>query len=75
MKDPRQRLGGGPRDALEIKEHVFFKVRTEAAHLYTIRSANVNPAGHPLSILVLLVHFHSSFACQSINEKQEWRSK
>lgn len=25
VKDPRQRLGGGPRDALEIKEHVFFK--------------------------------------------------
>ncbi|KAK8380717.1 hypothetical protein O3P69_007976 [Scylla paramamosain] len=25
VKDPRQRLGGGPRDALEIKDHVFFK--------------------------------------------------
>ena len=26
VKDPRQRLGGGPQDALEIKGHVFFKV-------------------------------------------------
>ncbi|MPC08502.1 ribosomal protein S6 kinase alpha-5-like isoform X1 [Portunus trituberculatus] len=25
VKDPRQRLGGGPQDALEIKQHVFFK--------------------------------------------------
>ncbi|CAG7821855.1 unnamed protein product, partial [Allacma fusca] len=25
IKDPRQRLGGGPRDAEEIKSHPFFK--------------------------------------------------
>ncbi|ROT64774.1 hypothetical protein C7M84_017274 [Penaeus vannamei] len=25
VKDPRQRLGGGPRDAEELKEHKFFK--------------------------------------------------
>ncbi|CAL7938824.1 unnamed protein product [Xylocopa violacea] len=25
VKDPRQRLGGGPRDAKELKEHPFFK--------------------------------------------------
>ncbi|CAL4143131.1 unnamed protein product, partial [Meganyctiphanes norvegica] len=25
VKDPRQRLGGGPRDAQELKEHPFFK--------------------------------------------------
>ena len=25
VKDPRQRLGGGPRDAKELKEHVFFR--------------------------------------------------
>lgn len=25
VKDPRQRLGGGPRDAKELKEHAFFK--------------------------------------------------
>lgn len=25
IKDPRQRLGGGPRDAEELKEHPFFK--------------------------------------------------
>ncbi|XP_033210447.1 ribosomal protein S6 kinase alpha-5-like isoform X2 [Belonocnema kinseyi] len=25
VKDPRQRLGGGPRDAKELKEHAFFR--------------------------------------------------
>ena len=25
VKDPRKRLGGGPRDAVELKEHAFFK--------------------------------------------------
>ncbi|XP_063857692.1 LOW QUALITY PROTEIN: ribosomal protein S6 kinase alpha-5-like [Scylla paramamosain] len=28
VKDPHQRLGGGPRDALEIKDRVFFKAHT-----------------------------------------------
>lgn len=25
MRDPKKRLGGGPRDAEEIKEHIFFE--------------------------------------------------
>lgn len=32
VKDPRQRLGGGPRDAKELKEHPFF---TSAAPEFT----------------------------------------
>ncbi|XP_066585030.1 ribosomal protein S6 kinase alpha-5-like isoform X2 [Prorops nasuta] len=32
VKDPRQRLGGGPRDAEELKEHLFFQ---EAAPAFT----------------------------------------
>lgn len=32
VKDPRQRLGGGPRDAKELKEHPFF---TDAAPGFT----------------------------------------
>lgn len=27
MKDPKKRLGCGPRDADEIKEHLFFQVK------------------------------------------------
>lgn len=27
MKDPKKRLGCGPRDAEEIKEHLFFQVK------------------------------------------------
>lgn len=30
VKDPRQRLGGGPQDAAEIKQHSFFKVCSPA---------------------------------------------
>lgn len=33
VKDPRQRLGGGPLDAKEIKEHAFFKVRKQTCIL------------------------------------------
>lgn len=32
VKDPRRRLGGGPRDAKELKEHAFF---TDAAPAFT----------------------------------------
>lgn len=28
IKEPRQRLGGGPADAEEVKSHIFFQVRS-----------------------------------------------
>ena len=37
MKDPKKRLGCGPRDADEIKEHPFFQVKhTEQMVFYAL---------------------------------------
>lgn len=37
MKDPKKRLGCGPRDADEIKEHLFFQVKfVEQMVLYAL---------------------------------------
>lgn len=37
MKDPKKRLGCGPRDADEIKEHLFFQVKyIEQMALYAL---------------------------------------
>lgn len=37
VKDPRKRLGGGPSDAQELKEHPFFDVRPR----HKIRKAKI----------------------------------
>lgn len=46
MKDPKKRLGWGPRDADEIREHPFFQVK------HTERVASEPPFPGPWAFLV-----------------------
>ncbi|XP_034948396.1 ribosomal protein S6 kinase alpha-5-like isoform X2 [Chelonus insularis] len=43
IKDPRQRLGGGPRDAKELKEHHFFKKAYPAFSWEALEKRQVPP--------------------------------
>jgi len=43
VKDPRQRLGGGPRDAKELKEHPFFTSAAPAFTWEALERKEVNP--------------------------------
>ncbi|XP_012260830.2 ribosomal protein S6 kinase alpha-5 isoform X2 [Athalia rosae] len=43
VKDPRQRLGGGPRDAKELKEHAFFKNSSPPFSWEALESRKITP--------------------------------
>ncbi|XP_015599737.1 ribosomal protein S6 kinase alpha-5 isoform X2 [Cephus cinctus] len=43
VKDPRQRLGGGPRDAKELKEHPFFKKAPPPFSWEALESRQITP--------------------------------
>lgn len=43
VKDPRQRLGGGPRDAKELKEHSFFKNASPSFSWSALESRRITP--------------------------------
>lgn len=43
VKDPRQRLGGGPRDAKELKEHPFFMSAAPAFTWEALERKQIKP--------------------------------
>ncbi|XP_043280314.1 ribosomal protein S6 kinase alpha-5-like isoform X2 [Venturia canescens] len=43
VKDPRQRLGGGPHDARELKEHSFFKKSSSSFSWEALESRRIPP--------------------------------
>ena len=43
VKDPRQRLGGGPRDAKELKEHAFFRKAPSSFSWEALKNRTITP--------------------------------